>query len=85
MKQDIALLRMLDSSYKWCWKTINCVMVSREKPVLAYGCYNAPERVELGGFTPTFDALIMQDEPILIETYINKEAEMTQIKEFAEQ
>jgi len=71
-KNEYLLLKLLKDRYKWVWKTHNCAMVSMEEPEKEGSCYNAPDRIELGGFKVKFDSLESNTKPVRISQLMGK-------------
>jgi hypothetical protein len=53
-RKERQLLLLLEDSYKWIYKGVNCTMVSRTKPYKQGDLYVVEERIELGGFDVDF-------------------------------
>jgi hypothetical protein len=53
-KNEIRLLSILEDSYEWIYKGVNCTMVSRTEPYKQGDLYVVEERIELGGFDVDF-------------------------------
>ena len=71
-EKERKLLEVLSERYTWIFKTINCVMVSTEKPFFEGGRYNGTDRIELGGFDVKFDCLEANQQGIKIKELLVK-------------